>query len=96
MKQKEIQLKLFEVLEEVKILCGFEWDKKIDLNIVPLKDLNGFDSLCSVEATVIIEEKLGIGELGVNSFFLSDKGSALTIAESSKLIESLIQKKGKK
>lgn len=98
MSLKTIQLALFDVLKEIKAMCGFEWDEVTSTASTPLNDLPGFDSLCSVEATVMVEEKLGCGELKSNSVFMSIDGKrALTIDESSHLIQDLIkEKEGKK
>ena len=90
---KDIQNLIIKTLEEVqKNMGGQKWDNLVSKS-VPIKDLEGFDSLLSVEVTVLVEEKLGHGELtnGSNtSIFISDDGKkALSIGE----IASKIEKK---
>lgn len=86
-----IQTVLFEVLKEVQTLCGHEWED-LPPSAIPLNILPGFDSLCAVEATVMVEEKLGRGQLSKESFFISEDGKRpLSIQESAQLIEKLLQ-----
>jgi hypothetical protein len=77
----EIQTIVLEVLREVQTLSGREW-AGLELSAKPLGSLDGFDSLSSVEATVMVEERLGCRDLGVDSIFISDDGErALTVEE---------------
>jgi hypothetical protein len=89
MKQKEVYQIVCAALVEVQTLSGR--DSRLDSPAIkPIGDLDGFDSLCSVEATVIIESRLGI-DLGLESLFISDDGlRPLTIEETcSKILERL-------
>ncbi len=92
--EKNIQTIIIETLKEVQNICGKEWND-LDSNSVPIRDLDGFDSLLSVEVTVLIEEKLGCGELvdGSNpSIFISDDGQkALSINEITDKVEKKIK-----
>ena len=94
MTREKIQLLLFETLKEVQELSGEEW-KDLPPSAVPLEDLACFDSLTSVEATAIIEEKLGCNELDCKSIFISDDKAAraLSIEEIIEKVENLIVKK---
>jgi acyl carrier protein len=69
-----------DALAEVQTLSGR--DPRIANNsIKPIGELEGFDSLCSVEATVLIESRLG-ADFGLESIFISEDGNrALTIEE---------------
>jgi acyl carrier protein len=61
----------------------------------PIGQLDGFDSLSSIEATVMIEAKLGI-DAKCDSLFISEDGSkALTVEEVVQRIETIIKVKQK-
>ena len=93
MSLEKIQQTVLEVLREVQALSGREW-AGLPLTSNPFNDLDGFDSLCSVEATVMLEEKLGLGELKATSFFVSEDGKCgLTIAETAQFIQKLTEEK---
>lgn len=86
-----IQTVIIEVLKDVQTMSGHEW---VDLphTAIPLNVLKDFDSLCAVEATVLVEEKLGKGPLSKETFFVSQDGKrGLSIFESAQLIEKLLQ-----
>src|SRR5687767_2568066 len=86
----QIQKAVLEVLREVQEISGRPW-KALPATARPIGDLEGFDSLCSVEATVMVEEKLGCGELKAHSFFVSEDGAlALSVQETTKRIQKLI------
>lgn len=92
----KIQQTVLEVLKEVQTLSGRTWSG-LPLTANPFNELDGFDSLCSVEATVMLEEKLGHGVLNAKAFslFVSEDGKrALTLLETSQLIQKLIAEKG--
>lgn len=81
MSPAKIQSFVLEVLREVQTLSGREW-VGLDSSAKPIGDLEGFDSLSGVEATVMIEEKLGLSDLKVDSVFVSENGKrALTVEE---------------
>ncbi len=69
---------ILQVLKEVQELSGRPWHP-LTSGTVPIGTLDGFDSLSGVEATVMIEEKLGC-TLGIDSAFVSEDGNtALTL-----------------
>jgi hypothetical protein len=91
----EIQTALLEVLQEVQKIRGRTWTE-LTLEDIPMEDLDGFDSLTSVESTVMVEEKLECGELGIASIFVSeDNKKALTIREATIRIKDILEKNGK-
>jgi acyl carrier protein len=96
MSTEQILAVVLDVLKEVQQISGRAWEG-LPPTAKPVGDLAGFDSLCSVEATVMVEEKLGCGELKTCSFFISDEGQALTIQEITARIQGLISTlKGKR
>ena len=85
----EIQNIVLEVLREVQTLSGRSWTG-LDPTAAPIGSLDGFDSLCAVEATVMVEEKLGCRDLEVESIFVSDDGKrALTVKEIAQRLSKL-------
>jgi hypothetical protein len=85
-----IQTVILEVLEQVQTLCGRDW-KPMGAGTKPIGAVSGFDSLCSIEATVLVEQKLGCAPLGPSSLFISEDGkSALTLQQVSERIHKLI------
>lgn len=71
---------VLQVLQEVQKMSGRPWHP-LTLDMKPIGTLDGFDSLAGVEATVMIEEKLGCA-LDVDSVFVSEDGKkALTLKE---------------
>lgn len=94
---EKIQTAIVEVLKEVQQLSGRDY-RELPLSARPVLDLDGFDSLCSFEATVMVEEKLGcIGLLKIPSIFISEENGqkrALTLLETAKVVEGLINSKG--
>ena len=90
MSLEQIQAVVLDVLKEVQQISGRSW---VDLSptATPLNTLDGFDSLCSVEATVMVEERLGCGELKVCSLFISEDGTRpLSVLEIAQRITTLI------
>ena len=86
---EHIQQAAIAVLREVQTLSGRAWTP-LSPTSNPFKDLDGFDSLCSIEATVMLEEKLGVRDLNTVSVFVSEDGKhGLTIAETAQLIQKL-------
>lgn len=89
MSLEQIQQAAIAVLKEVQTLSGRAWTP-LSLTSNPFTDLDGFDSLCSIEATVMLEEKLGLKDLDTISVFVSEDGKqSLTIAETAQLIQKL-------
>lgn len=93
---ENIQAAILETLKLVQESSGRTWENP-PLTCKPVLDVEGFDSLCSIEASVLVEEKLGCGELEKGSLFISEDGTqALTIAETAKRIQNLINNKKEK
>jgi acyl carrier protein len=92
----EIQSTVLEVLREVQTLSGRSWTG-LDPTAKPIGGLDGFDSLSSVEATVMVEEKLRCRDLEVDSIFISEDGTrALTVKEIAQRISKLLASDGGK
>ena len=84
---QHIRQVLLDVLKDVQILSGRTWSD-LPSTAKPICDLSGFDSICSVEATVMVEQKLGGKKLTPYSVFISEDGSrALTIDETAQHIQ---------
>jgi acyl carrier protein len=93
---ERIQSVVLEVLQEVQTLCGRSWTR-LEPTDKPIGSLDGFDSLAAVEATVIVEEKLGCRDLGVETIFVSEDGKrALSINEIARRISKLLAADGVK
>jgi len=89
MSLEHIQQAAIAVLREVQMSSGRAWTP-LSLTSDPFRDLDGFDSLCSIEATVMLEEKLGFRDLNTVSVFVSEDGKhGLTIAETAQRIQKL-------
>lgn len=77
--QSELESLVISVVEEIQELSG---RKCLDISrtTCPLMELDDFDSLNAVEATVVFEEKLGI-KVATNNLFVAEDGkTALNIA----------------
>ena len=95
MSPETIQTVVLDVLKEVQKLCGRKWEG-VPIASKPLGTLAGFDSLCSIEATVLVEQKLGCARLGASSLFISEDGKrALTLQEICHRIHKLVTDQGK-
>lgn len=76
----ELQSIVLNVLADISKLNGREW-KDLGVDAKPIGALEEFDSLSAIEATVMIEAKLGCN-LEVESLFVSDDGKrALTVKQ---------------
>jgi acyl carrier protein len=96
MSLEEIQSIVLDVLREVQTISGRTWTG-LDPSAKPIEHLEGFDSLSSVEATVMVEEKLGCRDLGVDSVFVSEDGNhALTVRQIAQRISILLMARGGK
>src|ERR1700741_4388387 len=85
----EIQAAIFDVLKDVQELSGRQW-VPLPATAKPIGVLAGFDSLCSIETTVLLELKLGCAPLGPSSLFISEDGKrALTVQEVSQRIHKM-------
>ena len=88
MTQNEIGAKVIEGLKEVQRISGRDWTK-LKPSSKPIGELAGFDSLASIEATVVIEEMLGC-KIEHESMFISEDGTqALTIQQISERLAKL-------
>jgi len=86
----EIQSAVIEVLRDVQTLSGRSWIGLAPTD-KPIGDLDGFDSLSAIEATVLVEGKLDCHDLEVDSIFISEDGKrALTVKEIANRISSLL------
>jgi acyl carrier protein len=80
MEKADIQKTICDVVRQIQIDSG-RLNSALSSDSCPIGDLDGFDSLSGVEATVDLSEKLGIDLPGV-SVFINESGSkVLTIAE---------------
>lgn len=96
MSPDEIQSIVFEVLRNFQTLSGRSWTE-MDPTAKPIGHLDGFDSLSAVEATVMVEERLGCRDLEVDSVFISEDGRrALTVKETAQRISKLLAARGAK
>lgn len=87
---ENIQAEVVKVLKEVQTLCGRDWTG-LPASSKPLLHLEGFDSLCSVEATAIVEDRLGFRLEKAVSIFMSEDGQdALSLLEISQRIKKLL------
>lgn len=92
MNQSEIVNIVTSVLQETQALSGRQW-RTLDPNSKPIGHLDGFDSLCGLEATLMLETRFGCS-FGQDSVFVSaDGGRALTMVEVAALIASRIATK---
>jgi len=93
MTRDEVRSVIIEVLREVQQISGREWSD-LALDATPIGCLDGFDSLSAVEATVMVEERLGC-TIDIDSVFVSDNGKrALTLQEISERLSRLLPSNG--
>ena len=78
-RQRELEKAIETVLQEVQRLSGRSV-QAIELRTKPIGDLEGFDSLSGLEATVLLAELLNIDIAPDVNLFVSDDGRrALTV-----------------
>ena len=93
MPTKEIEAKVIEVLKEIQQISGRPWSD-LSTSSKPIDCLDGFDSLASIEATVLIEERFGC-TIEQDTLFVSDDGrSALTFGQVCDRLAELVGAKG--
>jgi acyl carrier protein len=93
MTEEEVRAVVLDVLQEVQNVSGREWNG-LGLEAKPIGSLDGFDSLSAVEATVMMEEKLGC-KLEIQSVFVSEDGKrALTLKEISARVSKILAGSG--
>jgi acyl carrier protein len=90
-----IQQAVLTVLREVQEMTGRKWSS-LPVDAKPIGALDGFDSLAGVEATVMIEEKLGCAIDGDSVFVSQDGKRALTLREIYDWLGKLLAAKGGK
>ncbi len=94
MTMNEIEAKVIAGLKEVQQLSGRAWTD-LKPSSTPIGELDGFDSLASIEATVVIEEKLDC-KIEHDTLFISDDGTkALTIKQICERLAKLLETTGR-
>ena len=83
-----LQKAVATVLREVQELSGREVCV-VDGSTKPIGDLDGFDSLCGVEAGGMLGAKLGVDLSGKNPFVTNDGTRARTVDEVAAAIRDL-------
>ena len=90
MSAEEIVVILFEVLKQVQEMSGRPVEDLTELD-VPIGHLAGFDSLNSIEVTLLVEARLKCELPGNVSLFVSEDGRrALTVEEVAQRIKKLL------
>jgi acyl carrier protein len=80
MNRAEVVKAIIGVLEELQSISGRP-AAQISERTCPIGDLDEFDSLNGVEATVELSDRLGIDLPGVNAFVTEKGTKALTVSE---------------
>jgi acyl carrier protein len=80
MEKAEAVRVVVEVLTDIQTISGHA-APRISGSTFPIGDLDQFDSLNGVEATVELSDRLGIDLPGVNAFVNEDGTKALTVSE---------------
>ena len=80
MNRQEAIAVVLGVLQEVQALSGRAWEG-VGPGAKPIGALDGFDSLCGVEATLILEERLNCSFGGASAFVSPDGKRALSVRE---------------
>lgn len=71
MTKNEVRAAVAAAISEIEEQCGRETPPALPDEMRPVVDLGCWDSLLGVEATLVIEQKIG-RELGVESIFVTD------------------------
>lgn len=81
MEKHEIVDKIVEAITQVQEASGRP-SSDIGVSMRPVQDVEGFDSLCGVEATVVLSDSLGIDlPEDCNPFISKDGRRALSVEE---------------
>ena len=81
MEKQEIVTEVVQAVARVQEASGRS-SGGIDVSSRPVRDVEGFDSLCGVEATVLLSESLGVHLPEDHNPFVSKDGKrALSVAE---------------
>ena len=92
LRKSDIKTTVLAVLREVQEISGRPYAEIKD-DDTPFEALDGFDSLIGIEATAMIEARLGC-ELDAMSVFVSEDGRrALTLSETCEQVVSLVESK---
>lgn len=89
----DLQQRIIAVLETVQQLGGHA-NQQIREDTIPLRDLQGFDSLTGVETTSLLAEQLGCeistGGKSQNLFVSEDGGRMLDVSEISERLRPVL------
>ena len=93
MDKQQIIAKVVETVTQVQDVSGRP-SAGIGVSTRPVQDVEGFDSLCGVEATVMLSESLGVALPDDYNPFISDDGErALSIGEIAETLSTYVGSK---
>lgn len=92
MKKSEVIQNIVDVLTGIQAMSG-RAIVPISEKTCPIGDLDQFDSLNGVEATVELSSRLGVDLTGVNTFVNASGTKALTVSDVAECICSLTARK---
>ena len=93
MQEKEIELFILAALRELQTNSGRLWID-LDPDSLPLRDLDGFDSLSAVEVTAAMEQKLECHFETESIFVSSDGKRALIVKQITEVVAKATASKG--
>ena len=91
MNQKDVQVKLIDVLQSIQSDSGYDVSQ-IQGNTCPLNDLEGFDSMLWPAAISMLSSTIGVNIPNCSNIFLSKDGNPLTINESAAMVCEMISR----
>lgn len=81
MDRQQIVAKVVQTVTQIQEVSGRS-SAGIGASTRPVQDVEGFDSLCAVEATILLSESLGVALPDDYNPFISDDGErALSVGE---------------
>ena len=81
MDRQQIVAKVLQTVTQIQEVSGRS-SAGISVSTRPVRDVEGFDSLCGVEATIMLSESLGVALPDDYNPFISDDGErALSVGE---------------
>ena len=90
MDKQEVVTKVVQTVAQVQEMSGRS-SAGIGASTRPVRDVEGFDSLCGVEATVMLSESLGVDlPEDYNPFISKDGKRALSVGEIADNLSTLI------
>ena len=90
MDKQEVVTKVVQTVAQVQEMSGRS-SAGIGASTRPVRDVEGFDSLCGVEATVMLSESLGVDlPADYNPFISKDGKRALSVGEIADNLSTLI------